>query len=175
MLDSRQRWIKEEIQGAWLRLAWLLYLVHLSPLEVIPTKSRGSYTDQKCWCQGFYKVPAMNTKEEGVNWNAVLIIHTPTQPHSRWTFGCKSTLKCQFSTFICSVVYISGKCIWTCPVASCLWLNMKSNFKNIHSFIPPSLHPFIHSTVCAQGNLGPVLKTNKNLHPCFQVVREGDK
>lgn len=67
MLDSRQRQVREETQGAWLHLAWLLHLVHLFSLEVIPTKSRGSYTDQKRGCQGFYEVPAVNTTEEGLN------------------------------------------------------------------------------------------------------------
>lgn len=88
-------------------LAQSLHLVHLSPLEIISAKRRGSYTDQKCWCQGFYKVPAVNTTKERGQLNCSLI-HGPSQQHSRWTFGCESTLKCKFSTF-CLAVYKSGK------------------------------------------------------------------
>lgn len=68
VLDPRLRSRREEeVQGAWLsQHGQSLYLAHLSPPEIIPAKSRGSYTDQKCWCQGFYKVPAVNTiKERG--------------------------------------------------------------------------------------------------------------
>lgn len=40
-------------------LAQSLYLMHLFPPDVILRKTRGSYTDQKCWYQGFYKVPGV--------------------------------------------------------------------------------------------------------------------
>lgn len=56
--SSWLRKVSTEIQGAWLHCrAGSLDLVHLPPSEVILAKWRGSNKHQKCWCQGFYKVP----------------------------------------------------------------------------------------------------------------------
>lgn len=60
VLDSRLRWGgRRSREPGSHSMAQSLYLVYLFPPEIIPTKTRGSYTDQKCWCQGFYKVPGV--------------------------------------------------------------------------------------------------------------------